>query len=374
MHPVPFKQPGRERRARSAVARRPSVVDDAPMICARSFIAAALICLGLVAAGCTRRDALETLSGAAQGTTYTIQWQSHGSSPDSDAVAAAVNGELARIDALLSNYRPDSVLERFNRTLSSEVQELPAELVRLLKLAADVHAASNGCFDPTVLPLVRLWGFDGDAPHVPAAADIQATLRQVGLDKLLLIDATHVRKTVPSLEIDMSSIGQGYAVDRVGAVLEGLGIRDYLVEIGGEIVARGTKPAGRPWRIGIEEPLSHREVVARSLTVPHDRRTAVVTSGTYRHYFEDHGRLFSHILDPRTGAPVDHGPMAVTVVGSSPTIAAPWGTALTCLGPTQGRAVAEANGVAAILANQADGEIREQQTSQLERDWPDALH
>ena len=333
---------------------------------------AALACASLLLTGCARHDELETLYGAAQGTTYSIQWQESGG-PDRDTVAAALTAELDRIDALLSNYRPDSVLERFNRAASTDVQELPAELVRLLELAVRIHTASDGCFDPTVLPLVRVWGFDGEHPHVPEASALAAARERVGLDKLRLVDATHVQKTVPTLEIDMSSIGQGYAVERLGTVLESLGIHDYLVEIGGEIVAAGSKPGARPWRIGIEEPLRDREVVARSLTVPPNRKTAVITSGTYRHYFEDHGRLLSHILDPHTGAPVEHGLMAVTVVNTNPTLAAAWGTALTCLGPIRGRATAEQHGIAAILANQENDEIHEQQTSSLERDWPGAL-
>ena len=332
---------------------------------------AALTC-ALALSGCERAARLETLDGVAQGTTYRIQWQSN-DRVDRDTVAAAVSAELDRIDALLSNYRADSVLERFNRSPSVDAYLLPEELVRLLSLAMHVHEASDGCFDPTVLPLVRLWGFDGEKPHVPEAADIAATLEHVGLDKLRIVDATHVQKTVPALEIDMSSIGQGYAIDRLGTVLEGLGIHDYLVELGGEIVALGTKPGARRWRIGIEEPLREREVVAQSLSVPPNRKTAVVTSGTYRHYFEEHGRMFSHILDPHTGEPVRHGPMAVTVVSSTPTLAAAWGTALTCLGPERGLAVAQANGIAAILSNQVNSEIHEQQTSVLAREWTGAL-
>ena len=326
----------------------------------------------LLVAGCQRPAALEALTGVAQGTTYTVQWRRNARA-DRDAVASAVTAELDRIDALLSNYRPDSVLERFNRTRTSDVQALPKELVGLLRLARDIHAASLGCFDPTVLPLVRLWGFDGDAPHVPPAPEVAATLERVGFDKLRLIDSEHVQKTVPGLEIDMSSIGQGYAVERLGEVLEHLGIRDYLVEIGGEIVASGEKPNGEGWKIGIEEPLKDREVVAESLHVPRGSKTAVVTSGTYRHYFQDHGRMFSHIIDPHTGEPVRHGPLAVTVVHASATLAAAWGTALTCLGPDSGATVAEQHGIAAIISHQVGNKIDERRTPSLERQWPGAL-
>src|SRR5262249_40503558 len=151
------------------------------------------------------------------------------------ALTAAVTTELERLDALLSNYRSDSVLERFNATRSVEPQALPAELVSLFQLAADVHRRSDGCFDPSVRPLRRLGGFDGDEPPVPAAADIAATLARVGFDKLEIVDREHVRKAQADLEIDMASIGQGYTVGRIGEVVKALGLRNYLFEIGGEL-------------------------------------------------------------------------------------------------------------------------------------------
>ena len=189
-------------------------------------------------AGCTPANpALRSTAGLAQGTTYTLQWS--GGPPDTEEIERAAGAELDRLDALLSNYRADSTIEQFNAAHTLEPQRLPAELVKLLRLAKEIHSASNGCFDPTVRPLVRLWGLDGEAPSVPSPDAVAQALAGVGLDNLEIIDEQHVRKTVPELAIDMSSIGQGYSAERLGRVLEDFGIDHYLAEIGGEIFEIG---------------------------------------------------------------------------------------------------------------------------------------
>ena len=263
-------------------------------------------------------------------------------------LAAAAEAELARIDALLSNYRSDSTLEQFNASDSTAPIELPSELVKLLELAKRIHAASEGCFDPTVRPLVHAWGFDGDSPAVPSSAAIDAARAAVGLDKLELLDATHARKTVAMLELDMASIGQGYSAGRLAELLERHGSAAYLVEIGGEVVARGSKPDGSAWRVGIENPIEGGGA-GPALRLPPGARTAVITSGSYRHYLDAEGRRFGHIVDPRSGWPVEHTLVSVTVVGHDAAEAAAWGTALLCLGPRAAATTAERESLAALL-------------------------
>jgi thiamine biosynthesis lipoprotein len=272
----------------------------------------------------------------------------------------SVTRELERLDALLSNYRSDSVIERFNATRSLEPQELPAEFVSLLELAADIHRRSAGCFDPSVRPLVRLWGFDGDEPHVPGDDEIASTLARVGFDKLEIVDQSHVKKARADLEIDMASIGQGYTVGRISAVVEELGLRNYLFEIGGELAGRGTRPGGKSWRVGIENP-DKVDAPVKALSLPADRLTAVITSGSYRHNFTDHDRVYGHILDPRTGRSVEHDLVSVTVTGDVAARTAAWGTALLCLGPAQAFETAEREQVAAvfILRTAAGFEVRQ---------------
>ena len=172
-----------------------------------------LVAIAVALASCARQRTLQTITGLAQGTTYTLQWWSE-DRVDAGALTAAVTAELERLDALLSNYRADSVLERFNATRSVEAQALPSELIKLFDLAADMHRRSEGCFDPSVRPLVRLWGFDGDEPHVPADDDIAATLARRGVRRSSSSSTSeHVQQGPgPDLEIDMASIGQGYTV------------------------------------------------------------------------------------------------------------------------------------------------------------------
>jgi thiamine biosynthesis lipoprotein len=331
-----------------------------------------VIAAAAVATACTSEPApaVRTVTGFAQGTTYSLQWVGGGSEAE---VAAAAARELERIDALLSNYRNDSTLERFNALRSSEPLDLPAELVALLALAKSVHAASAGCFDPTVRPLVSAWGFDGDTPILPTAAAIEAARASVGLDKLEIPDATHARKVQPELAIDMASIGQGYTAGRLADLLEQQGSTDYLAEIGGEIVARGTKPGAIAWRVGVENPISGAPA-GRALRMPAAKRTAVITSGSYRHYLEADGRRFGHIIDPRTGWAVEHRLLSVTVVGTDAALAAAWATALLCLGPSAALSTAEHERLAALLWVGEDAESATLQVSAaFATDWRGVL-
>lgn len=330
--------------------------------------------VGAVAAfvACTPSSApsLHAVAGVAQGTTYSLQWAGGATEPE---IAAAAEQELARIDALLSNYRPDSTLEQFNSAESTKPIELPSELVTLLELAKRIHGASDGCFDPTVRPLVRAWGFDGDEPAVPAPAAIDAAREAVGLDKLEIVDATHARKSVPKLAVDMASIGQGYTAGRLGDLLERSGSTAYLAEIGGEVVARGLKPDGSAWRIGIENPVAT-ATTGPALRMPAGARTAVITSGSYRHYLDADGRRFGHIIDPRSGWPVEHALVSVTVVGNDAATAAAWATALLCLGPSAASATAEREGLAALLWTRHEGgEPTLEQSRAFAAEWSERL-
>jgi FAD:protein FMN transferase len=339
---------------------------------ARQLRILATVCV-LAGAACTSPSSpsIRSVMGFAQGTTYSLQWTGGGSESE---IAAAAEQELERIDALLSNYRPDSTLERFNANRSTEPEELPPELVTLFELAKKMQLASDGCFDPTVRPLVRAWGFDGDAPAVPTAETIAAARAIVGLDKLELLDATRVRKTHPDLEIDMASIGQGYTVGRLAALLEQHGSTAYLAEIGGEIVARGTKPGDIPWRVGVESPVGDGSTATPALRIPRGAPTAVVTSGSYRHHLEVEGRRFGHIIDPRSGWPVDHDLLSVTVVGRDAATAAAWGTALLCLGPAGARTTAARESVAALLwIGDGRGPVALERTPSFEADWRSLL-
>jgi thiamine biosynthesis lipoprotein len=191
----------------------------------------------------------------------------------------------------------------------------------------------------------------------------------VGFESIEIVDDGHVRKRAGGVQVDMSSIGQGYTVGRLAAIAERFGLADYLVEIGGELAGRGRRPDGSPWRVGIERPDAPGRVL-RALSLPPERATAVITSGSYRHYFEDQGVAYGHIIDPRTGRPVQHALASVTVTGDDPALAAAWATALLCLGPEDAAATAERESLSAALIVRAGHELELRPSAAFASAWP----
>lgn len=302
--------------------------------------------------------------GFAQGTTYHISYWPE-TPVDGKALESAVNTALADIDKKLSNYRPDSAIEIFNHNPSSDSQLVGDEIVALIKVAGKVSQASQGCYDLTIKPLFDLWGFQGDALSIPDEAVLQQARAEIGLDKVVVVDDSHLRKPA-NVRVDVSSVAQGYSVEKISRVMEGLGVRNYLVEIGGELKTHGHKPDGSAWRIAVEKPLPGEQRLLKVLTTPKDRPFAVMTSGTYRHYFDVNGQRYSHILDARTGKPVTHDLVAVTVLHEDPTVADAWSTALLCVGQPQGMQLADAEQLMALFIQQQGQALVETKSRALE--------
>jgi thiamine biosynthesis lipoprotein len=313
--------------------------------------------------GCSE-PTIQKLEGPAQGTTYHIRYWSE-SPVDDKAIKAGIESEFAVIDKLLSNYRPDSTIETFNGVENTQSQDVGGEIVSLVKIAQVVNQASRGCYDLTVKPLFDLWGFRGDAPTIPNDSTILTTLKQIGMDKLEVVDDTHLRKKQANLKVDLSSIAQGYSVERISKVMAQQGIVNYLVEIGGELKTNGYKPGGQPWRIAVERPLPEERVMHKVVTMPKNSPMAVMTSGTYRHYFDDHRQRYSHILDARNGRPVTHNLVSVTVLISDPTVADAWSTALLCLGQKDGMTAANTAKIPALFIELQGSELIESRSEAL---------
>lgn len=315
----------------------------------------------LVLTGCTRAPALQTIEGFAQGTTYHITWWS-AEAVDNAILQQAVTERFAEIDAALSGYRPDSTIEQFNSRLDTDPHPVGKEIVALVEMARAIHRASRGCYDLTIKPAFDLWGFRKDEFTPPNADALQQTMARVGMDKLITLDQERLRKTLPDLQLDLASIGQGYSVGQIAAVLEQSGVRDYLVEIGGELQTRGHKPGNKPWRVAVEKPIVGERKVEKIITVDQTTPLAVMTSGTYRHYFDQDGVRYSHILDARNGSPVQHNTLSVTVLNPDPTAADAWTTALLCLGVEAGKPIADQHGIAALFIT-ADGDALQEHPS-----------
>lgn len=324
--------------------------------------------LPLFLAGCEKPPAEVELAGMAQGTTYHIKFVP-ADGVDNEALHRDIDAKLADIDLRYSNYREDSEISRFNQRRDTEWAEVSPDLVQLVAIAKVVHGKSGGCYDLTVKPLLEAWGFFKHENQVPSDAQIAAAKAKVGLNKIE-IDPDHrrLRKTDAESQIDLSSIGQGYAIGQVANLLESRGIANYLVEIGGEMKVRGVKSGGASWRVAIEKPVPERREVQRIVEVPPQRPLAIMTSGGYRNYFESGGKVYSHIVDPASGRPVDHRLLSVSVLHDDPTWADAWSTALLCLGDVEGPKVAAAEGLEALFIYSEDGQLKELSSPALSRE------
>jgi thiamine biosynthesis lipoprotein len=308
--------------------------------------------------GCSKTSEPTKIEGFAQGTTYHLTFIL----PDTQqqAIAEEVTTELKRIDASISNYRKDSTIELFNAQLDTEPHEVNDEIVKLVEYARAISKASGGCYDLTIKPLFDLWGFKKDVFHLPSEDELQQTLQLIGMDKLITIDKTHLQKKIPSLRIDLSSIGQGYSVSRLAQILEKHQIKSYIVEIGGELKVRGKKADGTPWRIAMEKPISTERKVEKIAVFETGEPMSLMPSGTYHHYFDNNGKRYSHILDARTGKSIEHNTVVANAFIADSTLADAWSTALLCLGSDEGIKIADENNIAALFVDQTVNEAGDQ--------------
>lgn len=262
--------------------------------------------------------------------------------PLHDAVQAVLDGIVAQ----MSTWEADSDISRYNRADAGSWQSLPRPFSDVLRCALEIADASGGAYDPTVGPLVDLWGFGagGRGPRVPGAAEIEAVLARVGWQAIALRDDPPAVLQPGGVALDLSAIAKGHGVDALAACLRERGIDSALVDVGGELSGFGRKPDGTPWRILVEASPGVEDDAP--CVLPLDG-FAVATSGVHWHRFEHAGRAYAHTLDPRTGAPVEHAPAAVTVVADDAMRADAWATALTVMGLDEGFAFARAHGLAA---------------------------
>ncbi|MFQ6370183.1 FAD:protein FMN transferase [Shewanella sp. YIC-542] len=291
-----------------------------------------------------RPATIQQIEGHAQGTTYHVSWWSD-NPVSTDVIVQEFNDTLANIDVELSTYREDSYISRFNRSTDTRWQAASADFIALIEIAKAIHHKTGGCYDPTIGPLFNLWGFQKDSFHLPSPSAIAAVKAQVGIDKLLIDPAgQRIRKTLPGLQVDLSSMGEGYSISKLAKVLERHHIAHYLVEFGGDMKIRGHKPDGKKWRIAIDRPdqQSAQRQPYSILTIEDENGVTLDTSGTYRHHFDENGQRYSHILDPRTGAPVNHALVSASVFGQDPRVSDAWATAMLCLGPDEGQKIATA--------------------------------
>lgn len=309
------------------------------------LIRAAVIVVAVVAAllctDCNGRRELQ-FSGKTMGTTYHIKLVA-GMFTSATDLQKLVDKRLAAINKSMSTYDPTSEISRFNAIDSTSQHLAPsADFFNVLQVAAEVHRLTEGAWDGTLDPLVNLWGFgrDGSVNQVPDDHDIQQALTHVGFDRIRLDPSGSVGKTDPAVKLDLASIAKGYGVDEISRLLGGQGFSHFLVEIGGEVYARGPRKDGQPWRVGINRPDKAAALEDVYKTVPLTDQ-AMATSGDYRIFFTIGNQSYSHILDPRTGRPVSNQVVSATVVAANCTVADALATALMVMGPEKGVALVD---------------------------------
>ncbi len=309
---------------------------------------------------------LDTFIGPTMGTRYTVKISNLPTGVGREGLQADIERILKGIDGRMSTYKRDSELSRFNKQRSTDWFDVSSKTVFVIDEALRVSRLTDGAFDITVGPVVDLWGF-GPTPReevIPSDEAIRKAMQRVGYTH---IDTREfppaIRKDRGDVEIDLSAIAKGYAVDQIGEHLESVGVSNYLVEIGGELRAKGQKEPATSWKIGIEKPVSSGRVIQRVASLEDQ---AMATSGDYRNFFERHGERFSHTINPRTGRPVTHTLASVTVISLSSMHADAMATALMVLGPEGGYEVAERENLAALFIVRSSDSFRERVTPVME--------
>ena len=288
--------------------------------------------------------------------------------PDGDAdtgmrAAEAVADELSRLEAILSTWRDETPVSALNAAAAGRQIPLPPEAMDLLRQSVAIARASDGAFDITCRPVLRAWKQAAGQGRVPDAPALQVARDLVGPDQLTLGDGW-ASKAADGVEVDLGGIAKGYAMDVAVAVLRKRGIPGGLVELGGDISCYGVRAEGGKWRIQVLDPFDPEK--RESLGIIELAEGSVCTSGNYYRYSEIAGRRYSHIVDPRSGWPVDEAP-SVTVVAPDGATADAWATALSVLGE-QGLASLP-KGVEAVLLLGTPRQWRIVQTPGFEALW-----
>jgi FAD:protein FMN transferase len=313
----------------------------------------------VVACGSQRRIAF---SGKTMGTVYHIAVLAPVMT-SADGLQRKVDARLAEINNSMSTYIATSEISRFNAlTTTDQPFAASKDFMSVLRVGQEIFSLTNGAWDGTVWPLVRLWGFHLPAEqrnHIPTREQIDAALSCVGYDQIRLTENA-VIKTKDCVMLDLASIAKGYGVDQIAALLKENGLDHFLVEIGGEIVASGTKEKGAAWNIGINMPEAYAPVdqVRRALTLTNQ---AIATSGDYRNFFIRDGRGYCHIIDPRSGYPVTTGIVSASVIADACTFADGLATALMVMPPPDGLALVNSlEGVECLITvREPDGQLRD---------------
>jgi thiamine biosynthesis lipoprotein len=302
----------------------------------KKCINTALLIFFIFLAGCGFQKQV-SFSGKTMGTTYQITVVT-GFFENTKALKDKVDMRLDEINKSMSTYRKNSEISRFNALKQTGKKfYISDDFFNVMTVAQHIYKLTGGAWDGTVEPLVTLWGFGNseNKKRIPTQSEINALLADIGFNNIEISANRYLIKKKAFISLDFASIAKGYAVDQIATLIRTNQIKNFLVEIGGEVFAAGFRKDGKNWKIGINRP---------NKSAPFDQVYKVVylqdkgfaTSGDYRNYFECQGKRFSHILDPRNGYPINNGVASVSIVANTCTFADGLATAVMVLGHKKG--------------------------------------
>jgi len=302
---------------------------------------------------------LQQIAGQTMGTSWSVRLYNRRFQPLPE-IRQSLEAALALVVRQMSHWEPDSDLSRFNRAPAASWHSLAPEFFTVLRCALHWAQASGGAWDPTIAPLVAAWGFGpAGPPCVPDAGTLARARARTDYRRIQLRPARQAggqALQAGGVQLDLSGIAKGYAVDLLAQRLIAQGQHDFLVEIGGELRASGQRPGGQPWQVAIAP-------TAQTLALRSGQ--AIATSGDHWHAFEAGGRRYSHSIDPRSGRPVAHALCSVSVLHPECMHADALATVLTILGPQHGLEFAQRHGIAALLCQRTEQGLMQAMTPKL---------
>ena len=294
------------------------------------FVVVFFSILGCQESNTTTVTTYQKLSGQTMGTTYNITYQS------TQDIKDKVETVLKEVNAGVNHYDPNSIISKVNQAKKDwtiEKTAISQHFYTNLHMAQKIFTVTNGAFDPTVMPLINYWGFGYTGKKPVTTVDsikVDSLLQLVGLDKMVLSNG-NIQKEKPSMQLDFSALAKGYGVDKVGEALEQQGIENYLVDIGGEVRAKGVNKRGTPWQLGINTPKAEAAFSDYLAVIALDNQS-MATSGNYRNFYELNGIRYAHTINPKTGYPELNTLLSATVISKDCMTADAYATAFMTMG------------------------------------------
>jgi thiamine biosynthesis lipoprotein len=333
----------------------------------KKFISIILI---LLVASCSKSENYNAeLKGNTMGTYYIINLVEIPKSLKLENIRSEIEKTLNLINSTLSNWDPNSEITKLNNNKKIGTIKISNDLKEVLKQANIINVSSYGYFDITADPLIELWGFgykNKKTQTIPLQKEINDALLLVNQKELFEINSTNNEfyKKNKDLKLNLSSIAKGYGIDQIGKKLENLGLKNYLINIGGDLLAKGYNKTKKNWMIGIENPNLNEKLVKEVINVSNK---GVASSGDYKNFFIKNGKQFSHIINPNTGKPITHKTKSVTVVSSNTTNADGWATALLAMGSEKGFKLAEDYSMAVLFIDEVNKKLIKIKSSEFKK-------